>query len=381
MIMTAELEPALFDPEEDDEEGPFDLVDKCIIALHEKRRSTREAAMAALVGALEGFVPIDDVDYRYLTVFARCCFSLKKGSAREAGLAYRAIGLLALTLGAGCGGSKEILAEAFPLLVRTVQTSSDGPRVVAALDCLAAVTFAGARGDPDETSQSMKAIWGVIDPRSAPKLAGPAMRTSPQVLAAAVSAWAFVLTTVGEWRTDPSTWKETIPHLAKLLEADDRAVRMAAGEALAVCVELNLTQHASPEDMEAIETAVSDLAAEAGGKGADKRRLTEQKDLFRRIDAFMKHGECPEKSGWTSSSSRRGVLKVSTWAKLVQLNFLKRFLGKGFLSHVQDNALFRLAFSVSSESCPGGGRRRSGLCELKKRREISWETKQHFQHC
>lgn len=154
MTLTAELEPAVFDPEDDDEEVPFDLVDKCIIALHEKRGSTREAAMAAL----EGFVPIDDVDYRYLTVFARCCFSLKKGSAREAGLAYRAIGLLALTLGADCGGSKEILAEAFPLLVRTVQASSDGPRVVAALDCLAAVTFAGTRGDPDETSQSMTCV-------------------------------------------------------------------------------------------------------------------------------------------------------------------------------------------------------------------------------
>ena len=50
----------------------------------------------------------------------------------------------------------------------------------------------------------------------------------------------------------------------------------------------------------------------------------------------MKHGECPEKSVWTSSS-RRGVLKVSTWAKLVQLNFLKRFLS---------------VLQLSSRSCP-----------------------------
>ena len=50
---------------------------------------------------------------------------------------------------------------------------------------------------------------------------------------------------------------------------------MAAGEALAVCVELNLTQDTPRKDMEAVRAWVSDLAIEAAGKGADKTLFLE----------------------------------------------------------------------------------------------------------
>jgi hypothetical protein len=94
------------------------------------------------------------------------------------------------------------------------------------------------------------------------------------------------------------------------LEADDRAVRMAAGEALVLCFELNLLDVSSCEDgdvntggtgssknklfldMQALKAKISGLAsnlsAEAGGKGADKKNLTDQRDLFQRILDFVK---------------------------------------------------------------------------------------------
>lgn len=85
---------------------------------------------------------------------------------------------------------------------------------------------------------------------------------------------------------------------------------MAAGEALALCFELNLLDVSSCEDgdvntggtggsknklfldMQALKAKISGLAsnlsAEAGGKGADKKNLTDQRDLFQKILDFIK---------------------------------------------------------------------------------------------
>ncbi|PUZ74707.1 hypothetical protein GQ55_1G087200 [Panicum hallii var. hallii] len=303
---------------------PYELLDMCVAAFHDKYASaaTRESALASLAGALEGVVPLDEA---------------------ADGRATSRLGLLALTL--RNGGSTEILAESFPMLARTLQQalSKDEATVTAALDCLAAVTFAGALG-PEEAERSLKAIMGVVcpNPKSPKKISS---KVSPQVVAAAVSTWMFLVTTAAvtdaQRKADRAAWAATVASLAGvLLEADDRAVRMAAGEALAVCVELNLTQ-----DMEAVQARVSDLAVEAAGKGADKTLFLEQKDLFRQISAYMERGERPRKALRTSSD-RREFIKVSTWAKIAQLNFLRRFLAGGFLGHVKGNKLFKETFDI-----------------------------------
>ncbi|KAF0934148.1 hypothetical protein E2562_023411 [Oryza meyeriana var. granulata] len=377
---------------------PTDIVELCIIALFEKRGSTREAAMEILVGALEGFAHAEEIRDKYTTIVSRCVFSLKKGSVKEACLAYRAVGILALTLGGGGGGgdvtagSKDILAEAFPFLAKTVEASHNMARVLAAIDSLAAATFAGADGN-DEIEKSMDAIWsGVIDPSSGPgsKLAGDARNTTPQVLAAAVSAWAFLLTAVHErYEAEPGeSCKDNIVLLANLLDDDDRAVRMAAGEALAACVELKLAHDTAPEDMEALKATVSDLATSPACKGAaDKRRLADQKDIFRQIDAFLECGESPRKSVRTSSS-RQNVLKVTTWTKLLQLNFLTRFLGNGFHSHLQHNPLFDETFKIAGDEVEGLSARKKKLSrrwkekkwslELRRNRDAVWKAKNKF---
>lgn len=340
---------------------PLELLDMCVAALHDKSSSsaTREAALASLVGALEGgVVPLDEAtDGRPLVIFAVCGVSIKKGSAapvalaREARLAYHAVGLLALTLHGG--GATEILAESFPMLARALQqppSSVDPTTVAAVLDCLAAVTFAGALGTED-AERSLKAIWGVVvcPNQSSRSAANPKQAA---VTAAALSTWTFLLTTAtitdAQRKADRAGWNAAVASLAGLLQADDRAVRMAAGEALAVCVELNLTQHAPRKDMEAVKARVSELAAEAGGKGAEKALLVEQKELFRQVSAYMERGERPSKALQTSSDRRKSI-KVSTWAKMVQLNFLRRFLAAGFLSHVKGNKLFKESFDAGAD--------------------------------
>lgn len=339
------------------------VLDKYIDALYEKRGSTREAALVKLVDAFESFMLHGLVENRYATLLSQFNNSVKKGSTKEVFLASHAIGLLAITLGAG-SSSHEIMEESHPQLCRVLQAWSDSSKMISALDCLAVITFVGAT-DLAETELSLKAMWDVIHPKSGSNV-GTVRKPKPPVLAAAVSAWTFLLTTIGSWRINTDSWKEPIAFLSTLLEADDRAVRMAAGEALALCFELNLLDVSSCEDgdvntggtggsknklfldMQALKAKISGLAsnlsAEAGGKGADKKNLTDQRDLFQRILDFVKYGECPEES--IKIAGKRDVLRVSSWSELIQLNFLKRFLGKGFLKHVQENGLLQDIFDI-----------------------------------
>nr|ACF84419.1 unknown [Zea mays] len=339
------------------------VLDKYIDALYEKRGSTREAALVKLVDAFESFMLHGLVENRYATLLSQFNNSVKKGSTKEFFLASHAIGLLAITLGAG-NSSHEIMEESHPQLCRVLQAWSDASKMIPALDCLAVITFVGAT-DLAETESSLKAMWDVIHPKSGSNV-GTVRKPRPPVLAAAVSAWTFLLTTVGSWRINTDSWKEPIAFLSTLLEADDRAVRMAAGEALVLCFELNLLDVSSCEDgdvntggtggsknklfldMQALKAKISGLAsnlsAEAGGKGADKKNLTDQRDLFQRILDFVKYGDCPEES--IKVAGKRDVLRVSSWSELIQLNFLKRFLGKGFLKHVQENGLLQDIFDI-----------------------------------
>ncbi|KAK3127562.1 hypothetical protein QOZ80_7AG0575030 [Eleusine coracana subsp. coracana] len=343
------------------------VLDKYIDALYEKRGSTREAALSKLVDAFESFMLHGIVENKYATLLSQFNNSVKKGSTKESCLASRAIGLLAITLGAG-SSSHEVMEESHPQLSKVLQSWSDAIKMISALDCLAVITFVGA-SDLAETEFSLKAMWDVIHPKSGSNV-GTVRKPKAPLLAAGLSAWTFLLTTIGSWRINTDSWKEPIAFLSTLLEAEDRAVRMAAGEALAVCFELNLLDVSSFEDadvssgatggpknklfldMQALKAKIaglaSNLSAEAGGKGADKKNLTDQRDLFQRILDFVKYGECPEES--VKIAGKRDVLRVSSWCELIQLNFLKRFLGRGFLKHVQENGLLQDIFDIKTDT-------------------------------
>jgi hypothetical protein len=275
-------------------------------------------------------------------------------------------GLLAITLGAG-SSSHEIMDESRLQLLRVLQTWPDASKMISALDCLAVVTFVGAT-DLSETQLSMKAIWDVIHPKSGSNV-GIVRKPKPPLLAAAVSAWALLLTTIVSSKRNVDSWKESITFLSALLEAEDRAVRMAAGEALALCFELKLLDVFSNEEVE-VDTAeasgsknqlflnmqalkakisglVYNLSMEAGGRGADKKNLNDQRDLFQRISDFIKTGECLEES--LRIAGKHGILRVTSWRESIQLNYLRRFLGRGFLKHAQDNGLLHDIFDIKMD--------------------------------
>ncbi|XP_065010611.1 uncharacterized protein LOC135585228 isoform X4 [Musa acuminata AAA Group] len=302
---------------------------------------------------------------RFITLLSQYINSVKRGSTKEACLASRAIGLLAITIGAG-SSAHEIMEESVSRLSQALMSGSDSLKKSSVLDCLALVTFVGAN-DLFETELSLKTMWQVIYPKSGPNV-GPVKKLPPTVLAAAISAWSFLFTTVSSWKINPDNWKEEISFLSTLLEDNDRSVRIAAGEAISIFFELGIldqneqvdTDSINHEDlkhgvlayMQSMKAKIlfkaNELSVEAGGKGTDKKNLNDQRDLFQKILDYVQTGECPEIS--LKISNKHGFLRASTWTEIIQLNFLKRFLGRGFLKHSQDNELLHDIFDFARDN-------------------------------
>ncbi|XP_068656059.1 uncharacterized protein [Aristolochia californica] len=342
--------------------GGGNQLENYLDALYEKRGSVREKALEGFVSAFASQVQSQFAKSNSITLQHQFINSIKRGSTSEASLASHALGLLSLTVGSG-DSAHEILEESLVHLAQVLKSVSDSRKKSAVLDCLAILTFVGGN-EPEETQKSMQILWQLIHPKPGSNV-GVASKPSPSVVAAAVSAWSFLLTTVDGWRMSSSEWQESVSYLSTLLDKDDRAIRLAAGEAIALIFEIrSLEKEFRDADgdsvvegknsqgvfsyVEALKgkilNQVRSLSVEAGGKGSAKKDLNNQRSLFRDVLEFLEYGHCPE----TSIKMQHGdSLVVSTWTQLIQLNFLKHFLGSGFAKHMQENELLHDVFNFT----------------------------------
>uniref|UniRef100_A0A5B6ZTI5 Interferon-related developmental regulator 1 n=1 Tax=Davidia involucrata TaxID=16924 RepID=A0A5B6ZTI5_DAVIN len=338
------------------------LLDQCLDALYEKRGSTREKALSAIIETFNSNLQHEFVEKNCVTLVHQCLNSIKRGSAKEISLASHAIGLLALTTGPG-DKAQEILEESVPHISQALKSRSETSKISSLLECLAIITFVGGN-EPEETEKSMQMMWQVVHPKLGSNVV--ATKPSPAIITSVVSAWAFLLTTTDGWTLDPKNWQESISYFSSLLDKDDRSVRIAAGEALALIFEIgNLekfsgeakgsSDSSSHEENNSREFAhiqglrgkilnqVRNLAMEAGGKGSSKKDLNSQRNSFRDILEFLEYGYSPETSMKIGGES----LNTTTWCQLIQLNFLKHFLGGGFVKHMQENEFLHDVFSFT----------------------------------
>ncbi|KAG7593118.1 Interferon-related developmental regulator N-terminal [Arabidopsis thaliana x Arabidopsis arenosa] len=346
------------------------LLDQSLDALYEKRSSTREQALASIVDAFNSDLQYEFVEKKFATLLHQCLHCTKKGSTKETALASHVIGLLALTVGLG-EQAQEILEESVTPLSQALKSGREILKITSILECLAVITFVGGN-DPEQTERSMQIIWQMIHPKLGSNVV--ATKPSPAVISAVVSSWAFLLTTVDRWTLGPKIFQETVTYLSTLLEKDDRSVRIAAGEALAVIYELGTLEKFAAEvkgsangslkegsvSQEAlmhmhglkakVTKQVRELSAEAGGKGSAKKDLNTQRNLFKDLVEFLEDGYAPE----TSTKVGGDYLQTSTWYQMIQLNYLKHFLGGGFIKHMQENEFLHDVFSFTPKKIGGG---------------------------
>ncbi|KAH0868326.1 hypothetical protein HID58_075348 [Brassica napus] len=309
-------------------------------------------------------------DVIFATLLHQCLHCIKKGSIKETSLASHVIGLLALTVGLG-DQAQEILEESVTPLSQALKSGREALKITSTLECLAVITFVGG-ANPEQTERSMQIIWQMIHPKLGSNVV--ATKPSPAVITTLVSSWAFLLTTVDRWTLGPKLWQEIVTYLSSLLEKDDRSVRIAAGEALALIFELRTLEKFAAEakgstangsvkegsvsqealmNMHGVKSKVTnqvrDLAAEAGGKGSAKKDLNTQRSLFKDLVEFLENGVAPE----TSTKVGGDSLQTSTWYQMIQLNFLKHFLGGGFIKHMQENEFLHDVFSFTPKKIGG----------------------------
>ncbi|KAK4795945.1 hypothetical protein SAY86_028271 [Trapa natans] len=343
------------------------LLDEALDALFEKRSSTREKALVTIIEAFNSGLQHEFVEKKFATMLHQCIASIKKGSTKEISLASHAIGLLALTVGSS-DYAREILEDSVPALSQSLKSGADPIRTSSILECLAIVTFVGGNAQED-TEKSMQIMWQVVHPKLGSNVV--AIKPTPTIITAMVSAWAFLLTSADNYRLDLKSWQDSISYLSTLLDKEDRSVRIAAGEALALIFEIgNFEKFSNSVDSSTqdgnkpresllhiqglrakVLNQVRSLSAEAGGKGSAKKDLNSQRNLFKDILEFLEDGYSPESSMKIGGDS----LQTSSWSQLVQLNFMKHFLGGGFVKHMQDNEFLHdvFGFTPKKKHLPG----------------------------
>ncbi|XP_044511422.1 interferon-related developmental regulator 1-like isoform X1 [Mangifera indica] len=332
------------------------LLGEALDDLYEKRGSTREKALASIIESFSNNLQHQFVEKKFATLLHQCLGSMKKGSSREIALASQAIGLLALTVGFG-DNAREILEESVTPISQALKARPESLKTAALLECLAIITFVGGN-DPEETERSMDIMWQLVHPKLGSNVV--VVKPSETVITAMVSAWSFLLATLDRWRLDPKHWQQSISYFSSLLDKNERSVRIAAGEALALIFEIgNLEKFSAEADgtndgsregythVQGLEgkilNQVRNLSMEAGGKGSAKKDLNNQRNLFKDILEFLEVGYCPETSVKIGGES----LKTTTWSELIQLNFLKHFLGGGFVKHMQENEFLHGVFGFT----------------------------------
>ncbi|XP_074380002.1 uncharacterized protein LOC141721141 isoform X2 [Apium graveolens] len=338
------------------------VLDQALDDLYEKRATTREKALVSIIDAFNSKLQHEFVEKKFATLLHQCLNSIKKGSAKEIALASHTIGLLALTTGPG-EKAQEILEESFSFILEALKTKSDITKILALLECLAIITFIGG-DDPEDTEKSMQTMWQVVHPKLGPNVVQK--KPSPAIIISAVSAWSFLLTTTDGWTLNSKAWQESISYLSSLLDKDDRLIRIAAGEALALIFEIgnlekfyvattgsndssnhngiNARELTHIQGLRArILNQVRSLSVEAGGKGSAKKDLNSQRSTFRNILDYLEDGYSPETSMKIGGES----LNTTTWSQLIQLNFLKHFLAGGFVKQMQDNEVLHDIFGFS----------------------------------
>merc|ERR1712226_1388307 len=128
---------------------------------------------------------------------------------------------------------------------------------------------------------SMQIMWQVVHP----KLSSNVVATKPSaaVITAVVSAWSFLLTTMNGLKLNPKHWQESISYLSSLLDKDDRSVRIAAGEALALIFEIGSVEKFSGEVKGSIDVSTPEGSKNREGfsrvQGLKGKILNKVRDL------------------------------------------------------------------------------------------------------
>ncbi|WKA10245.1 hypothetical protein VitviT2T_027826 [Vitis vinifera] len=269
--------------------------------LFEKRVSQRESALSFNIRAFtenrqnHGFI-----EQNLITLLYRCLDSMTKGSAKEISLAAHTIGLVAVAV---AHRAREVYVESLPVLSAALKSGSVSSKI---LECLVLVTFFGAENCED-TQSAMQMIWEFIHKKSASTL-----------LATAISAWTFLLASMDGWKLSYKHWQGATSYLSNLLKEEDEAVRLAAGEALALILETGFLEkfsgHCSSIKSDEIINNVNKFILKFRAEYHESQDSSKQLDFICDVLKFFEDDYYPQ----VSVNIGGHILTLSTYSQLIQ---------------------------------------------------------------
>ncbi|KAL6215346.1 hypothetical protein ACLB2K_014777 [Fragaria x ananassa] len=251
-----------------------------------------------------------------------CLHGVKKGSATEMQYALKVVSLLSIVV-----DCQEKMSEIYTEFLSVVSTkyclNKAGPNTTSMLDCLGLVTFFGAINS-EETQAGMKVVWDFIYPKSNSGYDLNRKKHSAEVLSAAIRSWSFLLTTMEGWRLHQTYWKGSISFFMDLLEHhDDKLVHRAASTALALIFETGSLDkfwnqvHGSTSTYSQLRSTLRLMILE---------KLEGVKTNLKAVRWYFERLHCPK----AFVTICGGTLNLSSVYRLIQLKYLRTFLGDQF---------------------------------------------------
>ncbi|KAK4424264.1 hypothetical protein Salat_1619800 [Sesamum alatum] len=319
-------------------------MDKFLDDLFAKRGSVREGALSSIVDGLNVNYRSQFAGKNFATLLYRCLNSFKKGSCKEIVLASRALGLLSITVGCG-DNAHELYKESLPLISQALKSRTES-LLLSVIDCLAIATFVGAN-DFVETEASMQIIWHFINLKPGDNVV--VSKQSASVLSAAISAWSLLLTTVDGWNLNHNYWRGAIPYFLDLLEVDDQSVCMAAGEAIALICEMGFLEKFA-ELQEIVSNHAKRVSRRNSLQTAATKTVNGWSNFSQNVLEALEDGRFREASLKIGKHS----LQLHSLSQLLQVNFIKRFLGRGFVPHMLENEFLHDVFNFTPRKQESG---------------------------
>ena len=348
--------------------------------LSEKRYTTREKALNQLLVLLSSGLRAEELEHNLETLLYTLCSCAKRGKTKESALASRNVALVSISLGA----ERDDVFSAVEAALLHVSARGKGDLAKAeAIKALALCCFVSAT----EESASLKTLNTLLAIFAGSSVGAGAvsMKKAPgaPVLAAAISGWALLATTMPRSMFSSSAFDAYTSKLQPMLYHDSLSVRAAAGEAIALLHEMNGGPRRLSQDLR--EDAEAEFAEHDGGEEDDeededdddedeavdsvpalefdededvasavqrlatgynryksKRERKEQRFLFRDVFRTVVNGEKPDRSLTIAGEN----LVFDSWVELARLGMLRGALTSGFQIHFAENTLIRDIFGL-----------------------------------
>ncbi|MED6188664.1 hypothetical protein PIB30_088011 [Stylosanthes scabra] len=324
--------------------------------LEHKKASVREDGLSACIRIFnEGKQYSNNLEIHFLTYLFQVLNCLKKGLTREKQLASQALGLMAITL-SETENAEEIYRNTISLVTELLLVPNERLepcRLIALVESLAMVTFFCA-SNSKQIQEAMQVIWEFICPKS--KLR--ALRNqvvADTTLSTLIYAWLFLLTKLESWEITYHHWQGAISLFLTLLK--EEATCVAAGEALALIFDCdsidkfvdNKTEEFSFESYNGLRKYIKDIILkQLESTSMEAKTALPLKHMFNnaaRADwdvlMYFKENKCPKY--YERFDGQKLIL--SSWSSIIQLKFLKNFLGEEeFPNHMLQNEVIQHLF-------------------------------------